>query len=107
VEEADQTGQLLLGRVAERVDRGEQPCRVVGPVELSFLLRSGDGLGLDREEAHAHGTPPRVQLWRAEVGIEGSEREVDGAWLGVERGGGLSEDDMTGSEKEGISRTGN
>lgn len=44
----------------------------------------------------AHGTPPHVQLWRAEVGIEGSEREVDGAWawLGVERGGGLSEDDM-------------
>jgi hypothetical protein len=71
---------------------------VAGLVEFGFLLRRGDWLGLDREEAH--GAAPRAEPGRAEVGAEGSEREVDGAWLGAERGGRLGEDGMAEARKE-------
>jgi len=71
---------------------------VAGPVELGFLLRQGDWLGLDGEEAH--GEASRAEPWRAKVGVDGSEREVDGAWLGAERGGGLGEDGMAEAGKE-------
>lgn len=71
---------------------------MAGPVDFGFLLRRGDCLGLYGEEAH--GAAPRAEPWRAEVEVEGSECEVDGAWLGAERGSGLREDGVAEAGKE-------
>lgn len=55
-------------------------------------------MGLDREEAHR--TAPRAEPGRAEVGVEGSERETGGGRLGAEREGRLGEDCMAEAGKK-------